>query len=208
MGSAAHAVHVIKENRALQRTGNKAFLQKNRVDQPRKRKSIGNKFYKPNIDVQPPILRPVLAIMAVFIVATILSFYMISSFDKPSQSQLIFDNPTASDLGYEHLRKNEYTIAYDHFRTAEYRNPDNVQAHIGVMLCYYASCDEIQRDQIKYDNAIYCEEAAKYRAQLIQIGVITSDDIDQLIYSLRACNYAALVPANIGTKLKSPKSSS
>lgn len=115
---------------------------------------------------------------------------------------------TWMDMGYEYLRNDNYSKAYDYFRAAQRRIPHSAQAYKGVMLSYYASCDEPNRQKLLHPNKTYCAEADRYRRKLIESGVITSHDIDQLIYSFRECGYAALVPANISTKLKLPNSSS
>ena len=224
MGSAAHAILVTKQNRALQRTGSKGFLENYKTNGPNTRKTAGNRIYNPGITTKEAFWGPALKILMGLALSITVTIYSIGSLGKLGtiedvilmvegsthrvSPECLYAYRTWIEIGYENLRNDNYSKAYDYFRAAERQIPYSAHAYIGIMLSYYASCDEPNRQKLLHPNKTYCDEADSYRSKLIDSGVITSHDIDQLIYSLRACNYAALVPANIGTKLKSPKSSS
>ncbi len=224
MGYSASAINIVKQNRALQRTRRNGLLKNYRKSGLNTRKTAGNRIYNPGITTKEAFWGPALKILMGLALSITVTIYSIGSLGKPEtledvtlmvkgpyhrvSPEFLYAYINWNDKGYELLREANYSKAYDYFRTAQKRIPHGAQAYIGVMLSYYASCDEPNKGKLLHPNNTYCDMAGRYRKKLIESGVITSHDIDLLIYSFRECDYAALTPANIGTKLKSPKSSS
>lgn len=178
MGSASHAISVIKQNRALQRTGNKSFLNlpiQKRTDLRQRSYSAKNwrESYRKS-HVMPWHTKVLLLLMAV---CTVALFMFLNNWLNKPQFETFATPPTFIDSaervseieqvnslyvtyqkrGDRLYEKGNYYLAYQDYKVALRLLPTGRKANFGMALSLDKLCE--------YRN-MYCDDAASYAAAM------------------------------------------
>jgi len=174
MGSAAHAILVTKQNRALQRTGNKSFLSKSHKTRTYSTSKIP--LYKNSnlrySEVQVVPLRTKLQLAGYAICFVGMTIYMISSQQKiqitseinspevVEESKVLTEAEIINRLYFKYLKrgdryfkKGKIVLAYQDYKVALRLIPTGRKANFGMAYSLAELCGKYQ---------LYCDEAASY----------------------------------------------
>ena len=139
MGYSASAINIVKQNRALQRKRRNGLLKNYRKSGLNTRKTAGNRIYNPGITTKEAFWGPALKILMGLALSITVTIYSIGSLGKPGtiedvilmvegsthrvSPECLYAYRTWIEIGYENLRNDNYSKAYDYFRAAERQIP-------------------------------------------------------------------------------------
>ena len=174
MGSAAHAISVIKQNRALQRTENKSFLSKSHKTRSFKTSKAhlnkNSNFRHSEVRVVPLRIKLQLAGYAICFVG--MTIFMISSQQKiqitseintpevVEESKVLTEEEIINGLYFKYLKrgdryfkKRKFVLAYQDYKVALRLIPTGRKANFGMAYSLTQLCGKYQ---------LYCNEAESY----------------------------------------------